>query len=109
MQVRCPAGLAHLPQIPTPQLVMYSMEAQMASGVATLERTLKQAWTIGSGPHRTNSGLLFAVAAEATHSVSKSETKPRCPADPSSVAVRTVPSAENLSRSNKSLAERPPS
>ena len=50
MQVSAPEGLAHFPQMPTPQLVMYSMDPMMRSSDTTSRWMSKHLRTICSGP-----------------------------------------------------------
>ncbi|MGD0199388.1 MAG: hypothetical protein ABSD27_01410 [Bryobacteraceae bacterium] len=45
MQVSAPEGLAHFPQMPTPQLVMYSMAPMIRSSPGSL-------WPAEDGPHQ---------------------------------------------------------
>ena len=49
-QLSAPEGLAHLPQTPTPQLVMYSMEPMRRSSGARSRWISKHFRTIASGP-----------------------------------------------------------
>jgi hypothetical protein len=54
MQVSAPEGLAHFPQMPTPQLVMYSIDPMTLSPVVSSRWISKHFRTIGSGPQLMN-------------------------------------------------------
>ena len=87
IHVSAPEGLEHFPQMPTPQLVMYSIAPIMRSSGTISFWISKQRHTICSGPQLMKAiRCLSAADSPATTSFNNSGTYPWNPALPSSVA-----------------------